>query len=108
MACRFVVFFLAVFLSAAWAQRICQSPDSLFVDSTGATRTLNLFIYVPPTTQEWTLAVFDQSDDDPVGQPSSFVLFAPDGNEALRLTNPQPKAWSEYRITVKGRWASGV
>jgi len=104
VACRFVVFFLAVFLSAAWAQRICQSPDSLFVDSTGAARTLNLFIYVPPTTQEWTLAVFDQSDDDPVGQPSSFVLFAPDGNEALRLTNPQPKAWSEYRITVKGRW----
>ncbi|MFN3421736.1 MAG: CehA/McbA family metallohydrolase, partial [Armatimonadota bacterium] len=85
-------------------QRICQSPDSLYVDSTGAARTVNLFIYVPSTTNEFTIAVFDQADDEQAGQPSSFTLFAPDGSEAMKLTNPQSKAWSEYRVAVNGRW----
>jgi len=95
---------VALVVSLGWAQRICQSPDSLYVDSTGAARTLHLFIYVPPTTSEFTIAVFDQADDGQVGQPSSFVLFAPDGSEAMKLTKPQSKAWSEYKVAVNGRW----
>ncbi len=95
---------IALVVSFGWAQRICQSPDSLYVDSTGAARTMHLFIYVPPTTNEFTIAVFDQADDEQAGQPSSFILFAPDGSEAMKLTNPQSKAWSEYRIAVSGRW----
>lgn len=94
----------ALVVSFGWAQRICQSPDSLYVDSTVAARTANLFIYVPPSTSEFTLAIFDQTDDDQVGQPSSFVLFAPNGSEAMKLTNPQRNAWSEYRINTNGRW----
>jgi len=95
---------IALVASLGWAQRICQSPDSLYVDSTGAARTLHLFIYVPPTTNEFTIAVFDQADDDKAGQPSSFILFAPDGTEAMKLTNPQSRVWSEYRVAVNGRW----
>lgn len=91
-------------ISLGWAQKICQSPDSLYVDSTGAARNVNLFIYVPTTTSEFTIAVFDQTDDDQVGQPSSFVLFAPNGSEAMKLSNPQRNAWSEYRINANGRW----
>lgn len=94
----------ALVASFGWAQRICQSPDSLYVDSTGAARTMHLLIYVPPNTTEFTIAVFDQADDEQVGQPSSFVLFAPDGSEAMKLTNFQRNAWSEYRVAVNGRW----
>jgi hypothetical protein len=65
---------------------------------------MHLFIYVPPTTNEFTIAVFDQADDGQAGQPSSFVLFAPDGSETMKLTNPQSKAWSEYKVAVNGRW----
>ncbi len=95
---------VALVVSFGWAQRICQSPDSLYVDTSGSARTMHLFIYVPPTTNEFTIAVFDQADDEKAGQPSSFVLFAPDGSEAMKLTNPQSKAWSEYRVAVNGRW----
>ncbi len=95
---------LLLLLSSAWAQRVCQSPDSLFVDSTGASRILNLFVYVPPTTNEWVLGIFDQDEDGPVGQPSSFRLYAPDGSEALVLNRPQKNAWSEYLVGVNGRW----
>jgi len=94
----------ALVTSFGWAQRICQSPDSLYVDSTGAARTMHLLIYVPPNTAAFTVAVFDQADDEQVGQPSSFVLFAPDGSEAMKLTNFQRNAWSEYRVAVNGRW----
>lgn len=93
-----------IFFSFGWAQRVCQSPDSLYVDSTGSAKILNLFVYVPATTSEFTIAVFDQADEDKVGQASSFVLFAPDGSEAMKLTNPQSKAWSEYKVAVNGRW----
>ncbi|MCS7254550.1 MAG: CehA/McbA family metallohydrolase [Armatimonadota bacterium] len=91
-------------ISFSWAQRICQSPDSLYVDSTGIARSLHLFVYVPPNTDEFTLAIFDQADDEPVGQPSSFSLFAPNGSEVMKLNNPQSKAWSEYKVTADGRW----
>ena len=90
--------------SMAVAQRVCQSPDSLFVDSTAPAHTLNLFIYVPPTTTSFNLAIFDQSDDSEVSQPSTFVLYAPDGKEVMPLTKPQRKAWSEYPVAVNGRW----
>ncbi len=95
---------VALVVSFGWAQRICQSPDSLYVDTSRAARTMHLFVYVPPTTNEFTIAIFDQADDEKAGQPSSFVLFAPDGSEAMKLTNPQSKAWSEYRVAVNGRW----
>lgn len=95
---------IALVVSFGWAQRICQSPDSLYVDDTRAARTTHLFIYVPPTTNEFTIAIFDQADDEKAGQPSSFVLFAPDGSEAMKLTNPQSKAWSDYQVAVNGRW----
>ena len=40
---------LAVLVASfGWAQRICQSPDSLYVDSTGSAKTLHLFVYAPP------------------------------------------------------------
>jgi len=91
-------------VSLGWAQRICQSPDSLYVGSDRSTQTMNLFVYVPLTTNEFTIAVFDQADEEKVGQPSSFVLLAPDGSEAMKLTNPQSMAWSEYKVSVNGRW----
>jgi hypothetical protein len=93
-----------LFGSVAVAQRVCQSPDALFVDSTRPANTLHLFIYVPPTTSNFTLALFDQSDDTEVSQPSTFALYAPDGKEVMRLDKPQRKAWSEYPIAVNGRW----
>ncbi len=95
---------VVLIISLGWAQRICQSPDSLYVDATSSARTMQLFIYVPPTTSEFTVEIFDQADDEEVGQPSSFVLFAPDRSEAMKLSNPQSKAWSEYKVAVNGRW----
>lgn len=95
---------VALIISLGWAQRVCQSPDSLYVDASSSARAMQLFIYVPPTTSEFTVAIFDQADDEEVGQPSSFVLFAPDRTEAMKLTNPQSKAWSEYKVAVNGRW----
>lgn len=96
--------FVLLLGSVTVAQRVCQSPDALFVDSTAPARSLHLFIYVPPTTPSFTLAIFDQSDDGEVGQPSTFVLYAPDGKEAMRLTKPRQKAWSEYPVSVDRRW----
>lgn len=102
-ACGMLVL-TALAVSLTWAQRICQSPDSLYVTSAGATKTMHLFIYVPPKTTNFTLAIFDQADDAQVGQPSQFVLFAPDGSEAMKLATPQRNAWSEYWVAVNGRW----
>ncbi|GBC98572.1 hypothetical protein HRbin17_01085 [bacterium HR17] len=86
------------------AQRVCQSPDALFVDSTASARTLHMFIYVPPSTPSFTLAVFDQADDSEVAQPSVFTLHAPNGSVAMQLNKPQRKAWSEYAIAVGPHW----
>ncbi|MCS7192227.1 MAG: CehA/McbA family metallohydrolase [Armatimonadetes bacterium] len=93
-----------IFISFGWSQRICQSPDCLYVDSTNAAKVLNLFIFVPKTTKEFVLSIFDQADEVKVGQNSSFILFAPDGYEAMRLNEPKSKDWSEYKIAVNGRW----
>lgn len=101
---RWMLLWLLLGASVAFAQRMCQTPDCLFVDNTGAARIFHMFVYVPPTTSEFTLSIFDQSDDMPVGQSSSFVLHAPDGSVAMNLDKPQSKAWSEYRVAVNGRW----
>ncbi len=90
--------------SLSLAQRICVSPDALFVDSSSL-RSLNIFIYVPSTTSTYTLGVFDQTDDEGIiDQPSSFVLYAPDGSPVQQLNNPRQGEWSDYEIDVKGRW----
>lgn len=100
---RFYIF-LFLLSSLAIAQRVCQAPDALFVDNSSQ-RALNLFIYVPSTTESYTIGVFDQSDDEgTVGQPSSFILYAPDGSIALRLENPRQGDWADYEVKVEGRW----
>lgn len=101
---RWMMLLVFVVISVAAAQRVCQTPDCLFVESVGAARSLQLFIYVPPTTNEFVIAVFDQNDDALVGQPSSFLLHAPDGRVAMRLEQPQSKEWAEYRVSVNGQW----
>lgn len=90
--------------SLALAQRVCLSPDSLVVDNSSA-RSLSSFIYVPPSTTSYTIGVFDQADDQgTVGQPSSFILYAPNGQVAQRLEAPQQRDWADYEINVAGRW----
>lgn len=90
--------------SIAIAQRICLSPDALYVDN-NSQRSLHLFIYVPPNTASYIIGIFDQQDDEgTVGQPSSFVLYAPDGSVVQRLENPLQKEWSDYEVQVGGRW----
>lgn len=100
--------------------RVCQTPDCLVVtkihspqgrvESIGVLDTrLHLYIYVPPGTNEFTVGVFDQSDDgEPAtrGKDSRFDLYAPDGSEALQLLKPRANDWSDYAIETKGR--SGV
>ncbi len=101
---RWALLWLLLSASAAFAQRMCQTPDCLFVDNTGAARILHLFIYAPPPTNHFNIAIFDQSDDLPSGQPSSFVLYSPEDSVAMNLDEPKSKAWSEYRVAVNGRW----
>ncbi len=82
--------------------RTCQTPDCVFVESRGLTR-LNTFIWVPETTASFTLGVFDQTEDGPVGKPSVFSLRGPDGKEVRKLTAGQSQAWADYRIDAAGR-----
>jgi hypothetical protein len=99
----------------ASAERVCQSPDCLLVDNTHSAKgavpsigildtRLHVYIYVPRATGEFVLGVYDQADDTPAGKPSAFVLYAPDGREAMALDKPQGRAWSNYPVATKGRW----
>lgn len=99
-----VIALVVLFASPSLAQRICLSPDSIYVDSTPIARTAHLFIYVPQGTGKFIIGIFDQIDDDEVSKPSSFTLFTPDNKAVMQLTNPQKSAWSEYEITVDGKW----
>lgn len=101
---RIAFWFLLLSGLSAASQRVCETPDCLLVSSARPTKTVSLFLYVPPTTETFTLAIFDQDDETPVQRPSEFLLFAPDGRPAFRLDRPKKKAWSEYPIRVKGRW----
>ncbi|MBC7329713.1 CehA/McbA family metallohydrolase [bacterium] len=98
------VYLLAILCSSlVLAQRVCQSPDALFVDSS-SNRFLTLNIFVPPTTSSFTLAIYDQADEEEVSQPSSFTLYYPDGSLAERLQEYKKGEWSQYGITTMGKW----
>lgn len=95
---------LLIISSLSLAQRVCLSPDALFVDNVSL-RSLNIFIYVPSTTASYTLGIFDQADEEEtVAQPSSFILYCPDGSISQRLENPRENDWSDYEVSVDGRW----
>ncbi len=89
--------------AGAWAERTCQSPDALYVDSRPQ-HSLSLYVWVPQATTSFTVGVFDQTDDGEAGKPSSFVLQSPDGQTAARLDQPAAKAWADYPVTTNGRW----
>ncbi|MBC7327056.1 CehA/McbA family metallohydrolase [bacterium] len=93
---------ICVLTPLAIAQRVCETPDSLFVDSS-VQRSLNLYIYVPFSTSSYTIQIYDQNDDEgTAAQPSSFVLYYPDGSVAQTLDNPLPADWSTYQINSEG------
>lgn len=94
--------------------RVCQTPDCLsvgnvhsakgLVKSTGILDTrLHLYIYVPRTTTQFSLGIFDQPDDTAGARPSSFELQAPDGTLVRTLDAPQSRAWADYDIATQER-----
>ena len=84
------------------APRICQTPGAIFLEGPYFRR-FALYIYVPRSTQSFTLAIYDQEDDVAGDEASSFTLRAPDGREML-LDNPLRDDWSEYDVEVNGSW----
>lgn len=99
----------------AQTTRLSQSLDCLIVEdhhsanglvkSIGVLDTrLHLYIFVPSTTKEFTLGVFDQNDDNPNAEASKFELYAPDGTPEHTLETPQKNNWSNYPISTNGKW----
>lgn len=101
--------------SDAPAERVCQTPDCLRVENLHSTNGLvksigildtrmHLYVWVPQSTRDWTLEVFDQTDDTIHAKASQFELYAPDGTLERTLDAPTSKSWASYRVENGGRW----
>jgi hypothetical protein len=94
---------------------MCETPDSLLalsvhsekgrVETIGILDTrIHLYIWVPPGSDRFTLGVYDQSDDTPVGASSRFMLYAPDGRITRTLEQAKSGAWSDYAVETGEQW----
>ena len=63
-------------------------------------RRYSLYVYVPETTETFSLGVYDQPDNVEGDGQTSFTLRSPDGRQ-VPLDNPMRDDWAEYEIQVR-------
>ena len=83
-------------------QRICETAALMFVEGS-LFRRYSLYVYVPETTETFSLGVYDQPDNVEGDGQTSFTLRSPDGRQ-VPLDNPMRDNWAEYEIQVRGAW----
>ncbi|MDP6065409.1 MAG: CehA/McbA family metallohydrolase, partial [SAR202 cluster bacterium] len=82
--------------------RICETPGVMFVEG-ALFRRYSLYLYVPPTTRTFIVAIYDQADNIAGDGRTSFELWSPAGRQ-ISLDNPIRGSWSEYEVQVEGSW----